>query len=116
MRLAVGTKFASALIAAILTGTFGTYCSVASKGGAFSDTVATRQQDKDRDQLQTFSGRIVSMNGELFILRDDANQVWFHLDDQRAAEKFAGKKAVVTGMLDPATDVIHVKSINEQKT
>jgi hypothetical protein len=56
------------------------------------------------------------MNGELFILRDDTNQVWFHLDDQREAEKFAGKKVVVTGVLDPATDVIHVKSINEQKS
>jgi hypothetical protein len=65
--------------------------------------------------LKVFNGRIVSLNGALFILRDDANQVWYHLDDQNAARKFAGKEVNVKGKLDVATDVIHVQSIEEQK-
>jgi hypothetical protein len=66
-------------------------------------------------QLPVRSGVIVSMNGELFILRDDENDTWYHLDDQKAAGSFLGKKVRVTGEVDPATDVIHVESIQEAK-
>ena len=63
--------------------------------------------------LKTFTGKVVSMNGELFILRDDTNQVWYHLDDQSAARKFAGKNVSITGKLDARTDVIHIEGIEE---
>jgi Protein of unknown function (DUF5818) len=68
----------------------------------------------DEGNLRMFSGKIVSLNGALFILRDDADQVWYHLDDQSTARKFAGKNVNVKGKLDVATDVIHVQSIEEQ--
>jgi Protein of unknown function (DUF5818) len=64
--------------------------------------------------LRTFTGKIVSLNGALFILRDDADQVWYHLDDQSTARRFAGKNVNVKGKLDVATDVIHVQSIEAQ--
>jgi hypothetical protein len=68
----------------------------------------------DEGNVRMFSGKIVSLNGALFILRDDADQVWYHLDDQSTARKFAGKNVNVKGKLDVATDVIHVQSIEEQ--
>jgi Protein of unknown function (DUF5818) len=68
----------------------------------------------DEGNLRTFTGKIVSLNGALFILRDDADQVWYHLDDQSTARKFAGKNVNVKGKLDVATDVIHVQSIEAQ--
>jgi uncharacterized protein DUF5818 len=69
----------------------------------------------DQDDLKTFIGKIVLLNGALFILRDDTNQVWYHLDDQTTARKFAGKDVNVRGKLKTATDVIHVQNIEEQR-
>ena len=65
------------------------------------------------EQPQKFEGIIVSKNGEIFVLRDDVNDTWYHLDDQEAAAKHLGKKVLVTGTLDTRTDVIRVKSIDE---
>ena len=65
----------------------------------------------DQADLKTFSGKIVSLNGAMFILRDDVNEVWYHLDDQAQAGKFAGKDVDVKGTLDGRTDMIHVQSI-----
>jgi len=73
------------------------------------------QEVAELDQAQIRSGIIVSMNGELFILRDDEHNTWYHLDDQKTAGSFLGKKVKVTGEVDPATDVIHVQSIEESK-
>jgi len=70
----------------------------------------------DQQPLSVFAGKIVSLNGSLFILRDDANQVWYHLDDQAAASKFAGKVVNVRGRLDGMTGAIRVQSIEEQKS
>jgi Protein of unknown function (DUF5818) len=63
------------------------------------------------DQRQIRSGIIVSMNGELYILRDDENNTWYHLDDQKTAGSFLGKKVTVIGEVNAATDVIHVERI-----
>jgi hypothetical protein len=43
---------------------------------------------EDQPAVNTFTGKIVSQNGERFILRDDVNEVWYHLDDQQQAAKF----------------------------
>ncbi|HUJ30904.1 MAG TPA: DUF5818 domain-containing protein [Candidatus Acidoferrum sp.] len=62
---------------------------------------------------QSFTGTIVSLNGELFILRDDANNTWYHLDDQKKAGKFVGKSVLITGTLNASLDVIHIDTIRE---
>ena len=67
------------------------------------------------DNPKMFTGKIVSLNGSRFILRDDTNQVWYHLDDQTTASKFAGRDIDVGGKLDERTDIIHVQSTEEQK-
>ena len=60
-----------------------------------------------------FSGKIVSQNGVRFVLRDDGNNVWYHLDDQEKAGKLVGKDVVVTGSVDGLTGTIRVQSIVE---
>jgi hypothetical protein len=69
----------------------------------------------DEPAAATFAGRIVSQNGDRFILRDDVNEVWYHLDDQAQAQKYFGKDVLVTGVLDGRSDMIHVRNIVEAK-
>jgi hypothetical protein len=77
---------------------------------------AFQQQSDAKDQPQKFEGTIVSKNGALFVLRDDVNNVWYHLDDQQKAEKFAGKKVQVIGILDGRVDEIRIQSIQQEKS
>ena len=53
------------------------------------------------------------MNGELYILRMDDGDAWYHLDDQKMASKFLGKRVTVMGEVDPLTSVIHVTDISD---
>jgi hypothetical protein len=69
----------------------------------------------DEPSVSTFTGKIVSQNGDRFILRDDVNEVWYHLDDQAQAQKYFGKDVVVTGVLDGRSDMIHVRNIAETR-
>ena len=67
----------------------------------------------DEPAIGTFTGKIVSQNGDRYILRDDVNEVWYHLDDQAQAQKYFGKNVVVTGVLDGRSDMIRVRNIAE---
>lgn len=73
-------------------------------------------QPGDEPNVNTFTGKIVSQNGVRYILRDEANDVWYHLDDQQQAGKFFGKSVVITGTLDGRSDMIHIRNIAESKT
>ena len=73
------------------------------------------QQNQNAPEVRTFTGKVLSQNGERFILRDEANDTWYHLDDQQQAGKFAGKNVLVTGVLDGRTDTIQVREITEAK-
>jgi len=48
-------------------------------------------------------------HGAAYVLYDGKNA--YALSDQKTPEKFAGKKVVVTGTLDPQTRLIQVRSI-----
>jgi hypothetical protein len=78
--------------------------------------VLVQNQSQDPSAISTFKGKILSQNGERFILRDDANDTWYHLDDQQQAGTFLGKNVVVTGVLDQSTDTNRVRSIVEANT
>lgn len=66
-------------------------------------------------KVQTFSGKIVSQNGVRLVLRDDDNNLWYHLDDQQKASQLFGKDVLVTGTFDGLTGTIRVQSIVEGK-
>jgi hypothetical protein len=78
-------------------------------------STAMRVAPGDEPAISTFSGKIVSQNGDRFILRDEVNEVWYHLDDQAQAQKYFGKNVVVTGVLDGRSDMIRVRSMAETK-
>ena len=65
--------------------------------------------------VQTFSGKIVSQNGVRLVLKDDDNNLWYHLDDQQKASQLLGKDVLVTGTFDGLTGTIRVQSIVEGK-
>jgi uncharacterized protein YdeI (BOF family) len=83
--------------------------------GSAAPSTFVRVSPGDEPAVATFSGKIVSQNGDRFILRDDVNEVWYHLDDQAQAQKYFGKDVVVTGVLDGRSDMIHVRNIVETK-
>jgi len=64
-------------------------------------------------KTQAFYGKIVSQNGVRYVLRDDDNNVWYHLDDQEKAGKLVGKDVLVTGTFDGLSGTIRVQSIVE---
>jgi periplasmic protein TonB len=64
-------------------------------------------------KTQSFYGKIVSQNGVRFVLRDEDNNVWYHLDDQEKAAKLVGKDVMVTGKFDGLTGTIRVQNIVE---
>ena len=97
--------------AAFLVGGLKTH---ALKASALPPIVA-QNQAQSAPEVRTFTGKVLSQNGERFILRDEANDVWYHLDDQQQARKFAGKNVLVTGVLDGRTDMIEVREITEVK-
>jgi Protein of unknown function (DUF5818) len=55
----------------------------------------------------------VSIHGATYVLYDGKNV--YALSDQKAPEKFAGKRVTVTGTLDAKTKTIHVDSIAAAK-
>lgn len=71
----------------------------------------TPQQAK----AQSFYGKIVSQNGVRYVLRDDENGVWYHLDDQAKAGMLIGKDVLVTGTFDGLSGTIRVQSIVESE-
>jgi hypothetical protein len=82
--------------------------------GAINLSPAAPAQDPSK--TATYTGKIVSQNGVRFILRDETNDTWYHLDDQQQAGKFLGKTVSVVGVLDGPTNTIRVKSIAEAKS
>src|ERR1700741_1688601 len=46
---------------------------------------AAQSQTQNAPEVRTFTGKVLSQNGERFILRDEANETWYHLDDQQLA-------------------------------
>jgi len=65
----------------------------------------------DANRSQTYVGTIALLNGSLYILRDEHNDTWYHLDDQQMPAKYLGKKVAVTGNLDAGANMICVKDI-----
>jgi hypothetical protein len=74
--------------------------------------VAMTGHSQDATEVKTFTGTIAK-HGDQFILRDETSKSSYQLDDQQTAEKFAGKKVRVTGILDATNETIRVKTIEE---
>ena len=81
-----------------------------------SPLVLTTQSENpdNEEQLQMFMGTVIPMASGKLVLKDDAKDIVYGLDNQALAQKFADKKVAVTGTLDKM-HTIHIKDIEEQK-
>jgi hypothetical protein len=68
----------------------------------------TANQGND-SKIKTFTGTIAK-KGDQFILTDESKSS-YQLDDQETAEKFAGKKVRVKGILDAVNNTIRIQTI-----
>lgn len=79
-----------------------------SETGKTNILVAASQEHDSK--IKTFTGTIAK-KGDQFILTDDSSKMSYSLDDQETAEKFAGKKVRVKGILDAVNNTIRVQII-----
>lgn len=63
-----------------------------------------------QQQTQTFSGKITQSKSDL-VLKDEATNAIYKLDNPDQAQQYVGKKVKVTGTLDPSSNTIHVSNI-----
>lgn len=65
-----------------------------------------------QNKRKTYYGKIVKLrNGKFALMINAKAQQGYFLDNQKAAAKYADKKALVTGTVDPKTSVLHVIAI-----
>ena len=108
-------RFKKSLMAFGLSFLFGSGFSIAPAGVAVVHAAPVPASIQPED-LQTFTGKIMSQNGDRFILREDSSDMWYHLDDQEQASKYLGKTVQITGTLDGRSDMIHIRNIVEDKS
>ena len=77
---------------------------------AFGSPLSDTLQQKESSKIQQFTG-MIAKKGDQFILTDDSNRSSYQLDDQETAEKFAGKKVRVKGILDSVNNTIRIQTI-----
>ncbi|MGA8182449.1 MAG: hypothetical protein WB819_02270 [Terriglobia bacterium] len=87
----------------------------------FAPAVAAQNQDSSAQQpaapqkenaQKTYYGTIAKLqDGKYALVVDAKASRGYFLDDQKAAAKFAEKKVLVTGSVDPETKLLHVVKI-----
>jgi uncharacterized protein YdeI (BOF family) len=97
----------AALGLSLLTGA-STQTATKTETGQTSTLVATSQ--KRDSKFETFTGTIAK-KGDQFVLTDASSKFSYSLDDQQTAEKFAGKKVRVKGILDAVNNTIRIETI-----
>jgi hypothetical protein len=87
-------------------------CQSAIAQNSLSQDRPTAQQPDPNSaaETKTFTGMIVK-SGDKLVLADAENGTNFQLDDQQKAQEFVGKKVRVSGVLDIATGMIRVSTI-----
>ena len=69
-------------------------------------------QTAAQPEAETFMGTILK-DGENYVLSDSATKSRYALDDAKKAKPYEGPSVKVTGILDEASNVIHVETIQE---
>lgn len=105
------TRYVAATICCLVCGTVSVPASVAHFLAAGSQPNLAQQQSTTPSNVHTFMGKILNQNDVRFILRDDATDAWYHLDDQAKAETFFGKDVVITGTYDGLSGTIRIQTI-----
>jgi hypothetical protein len=86
------------------------------QGNAANSAAAAKKVEggpTDAAKPASFTGTITAETGGQVVFHDSQANKDYHLDDSKAAAKFAGKQVVITGKLNPSTNVIHVVKIKK---
>ena len=97
----------TALAACVLWFSVLSASSVFAKPNGNTRFVTAQRRDS---KFETFTGTIAK-KGDQFVLTDDSSKMSYSLDDQETAEKFAGKKVHVKGILDAVNNTIRIEDI-----
>jgi uncharacterized protein YdeI (BOF family) len=84
------------------------YTATTTETGKTNKLLAASQ--KRDSKFETFTGTIAK-KGDQFVLTDNSSKFSYSLDDQQTAEKFAGKKVRVKGILDTVNNTIRIETI-----
>lgn len=68
------------------------------------------QQSTDAQTQQSFEGKITK-SGDKLILKDNATQASYQLDDQVKAKQYEGQNVKIMATMDPNTNTLHVVDI-----
>lgn len=70
------------------------------------------QQNHVQAKVRTYYGTIVKLrNGQYALMISFKTHRGYHLDDQKDVKKFDKEKVLVTGIVNPQTHMLQVKSI-----
>ena len=72
----------------------------------------TPLQGNSDEDLRFFSGKISNNNGK-YVLEGASPKGPYLLDDQKSAKRYEGKHVRVIGVLEQASNTIHVQKIEE---
>jgi uncharacterized protein YdeI (BOF family) len=101
---------AVALGVSLLAGSSAYTAYTATKASTTKAATLMQAGQKRDSKFETFTGTIAK-KGDQFVLTDDSSKMSYSLDDQQTAEKFAGKKVRVKGILDAVNNTIRVQII-----
>lgn len=73
---------------------------------------AAAPQKQSQKSARTYYGQIVKLqNGKYALMINVQTHKGYFLDKQKAAKKYAQKKVLITGTVDPKSSVLHVVTI-----
>ena len=67
-------------------------------------------QSQKHHDVRTLAGKISHRSGK-FVFREEHRKDSYQLDDQQHAKLYSGKDVLVTGVLDPQANLVHVHRI-----
>jgi hypothetical protein len=73
---------------------------------------ADSSQTQAQPEVKSFTGTILK-SGEDLVLSDAATKSRYMLDNQDRVRSYQGKRVTVTGIIDVASNLIHVETIEE---
>lgn len=76
------------------------------------DQGQSQQRDNGQATENSFAGRITKGSKGRLMLVDPSRNISLLLDNQALAKKYEGKNVVVTGTLDEANNILHVRKID----
>jgi hypothetical protein len=97
-------------VTATLAVVLGLFCLSPRSHAQDSPSISQTQDTGQQQDTKTFTGTLMK-DGDKLVLKDEASNVTYHLDDQEKAKEHEGKQVRINGTLNDATNTIRVSSL-----